>query len=67
MGQRTTTGIQYCVRIRQNQAIYSSLVGYIYGIPCARRCEVIESVVVRALHYIDNEHGYTIEDIRYWQ
>jgi hypothetical protein len=66
MGQRTTAGIQYCVRFRQNQAIDSSLVGYIYGIPCLRRYEAMESVLVRVLHYIDNDRGYTIRDIRYW-
>ena len=60
MGQRTTAGIQYCMRFRQNQAIDSLLLGYIYGMPCPRRCEAMESVVVRALHYIDNDYGYTI-------
>ena len=65
MGQRTTAGIQYCVRFRQNQAIDSPSVGYIYGIPCLRRCEVMGSVLVWALHYIDNDCGYTIQDIHY--
>ena len=60
IGQRTTTGIQYYVRFRQNQAIDSPSVGYIYGMPCPRRCDAMESVVVRALHYIDNDRGYTI-------
>ena len=67
MGQRTTTVIQYCVRFRQNQAIDSPLVGYIYGMPCPWCCEAMESVVVRALHYIDNDRGYIIQDIHYWQ
>ena len=31
----------------------SASVGYIYGMPCPRRCEAMESVVVRALYYID--------------
>ena len=55
------------MRFRQNEAIDSPSVGYIYGMPCPRRCEAMESVVVRALHYIDNDRGYTIRDIRYWQ
>jgi hypothetical protein len=67
MGQRTTTSIQYYMRFRQNQAIDSPSVGYIYGMPCPRRCEAIASAVVRALHYIDNDHGYTIRDIHYGQ
>ena len=65
MGQRTTACIQYYVRFRQNRAINSPTVGYIYGIPCLRRCEARDSVLVRALHYIDNDHGYTIRDIHY--
>jgi hypothetical protein len=67
LGQRTSTGIQYCVRFRQNRVINNPIVGYIYGIPCLRRCEARESVLVRALHYIDNDHDYTIRNIRYWQ
>ena len=66
MGQRTIAGIHYCVRFRQNQAIDSPFIGYIYGILCPRCCEAMESVVVPALHYIDNDHGYTIQDIGYW-
>jgi hypothetical protein len=50
MGQRTTADIQYYVRFRQNQAIDSPSVFYIYRMPCHRRCEAIESVVVRTLH-----------------
>ena len=67
MGQRTTAGIQYYVRFRQNEAIDSPLIGYIYGMPCPRCCEAMESVVVRALYYIDNDRGYTIQDIHCWQ
>ena len=55
------------MRFRQNQAIDSPSVGYIYGMPCPQHCEVMESVVVRALHYIDNDRCYIIRDIRYWQ
>jgi hypothetical protein len=67
MGQRTIGYIQYYVRFRQNQAIDSSPVSYIYGMPCPQRCEAIESVIVHALHYINNDRGYTIRDIHYWQ
>ena len=65
LGQRTTAGIQYCMRFRQNQAINSPLVGYIYEIPCLWCCEARESVLVRALHYIENDRGYCIRDIQY--
>ena len=61
MGQRTTAGIQYCVRFRQNQAIDSPSVVYIYVMPCPRRCETMESVLVWALHCIDNDRGYQSE------
>jgi hypothetical protein len=60
MGQRMTAGIQYCVRFRQNQAIDSPSAGYIYGMPCPRRYKEMESVVVQALHYINNDRGYTM-------
>jgi hypothetical protein len=67
MGQRTTADIQYCMRFRQNQVINNPSVGYIYEMPCPRHCKAMESVVVRALYYIDNDHGYTIRDIHCWQ
>jgi hypothetical protein len=67
LGQGTTAGIHYCMRFRQNQAINSPSVGYIYGISCLQRCEARESVLVLALHYIDNDRGYCIQDIHYWQ
>jgi hypothetical protein len=60
MAERTIADIQYCVRFRQNQAINNPSVGYIYGMSCPRRCEAMESVVVRALYYIDTDHGYII-------
>ena len=67
LGKRTTTSIQYCMRFRQNRAINSPTVGYIYGVPCLGHCQARESVLVRTMHYIDNDRGYCIQDIHYWQ
>jgi hypothetical protein len=65
MGQPTTHGIQYCLKFTLNPAAMDGpTVGYIYGLPCVSRYEARECVLVRALHYIDTEHGYTIRDIR---
>jgi hypothetical protein len=33
--------------------------------PCPRRYKEMESVVVQALHYINNDRGYTMWDIHY--
>jgi hypothetical protein len=65
MGQMTTAGYQFCVRFRQNLAIHNPSVGFIYGKPRPQRCEAMQSALVRALHYIDNDRGYTIRDYRY--
>jgi hypothetical protein len=68
LGQYTTHGHQYCLKITQNSDINNPTVGYIYGRPCPRRCEARESALAWALHYIDNDRGYTIRDIQYyWQ
>ena len=65
--KRTIASIQYCVRFRQNRVISSPTLGFIFGVPCLRRCEARESVLVRALHYIDNDRSYIIRDMHYWQ
>ena len=65
-GHLTYVGIQYCLKFTPNPANGQS-VDYIYGRSCVNRHEAKESALVRALHYIDTECGYTIQDVRYWQ
>ena len=59
-------------RVSERHATFKNMdmvrrVCYIYGMPYPQRCETMESILVQTLHYIDNDRGYTIRDINYWQ
>jgi hypothetical protein len=62
LGQFTTEGWQYCLKLTGPNG---HSVGYIYGRPCARRCEARESAVVRASSFLDDDCGYRMWDIHY--
>ena len=51
LGQLTTEGRQYCIRITNRGSGHS--VGYIFGRPFVRYCEARESALIRALDFID--------------
>jgi hypothetical protein len=54
---------QFCIRITSRANGRS--VGYIYGRPCHRSFEAIESAIIRALAFIDS-CSYRIRDINYY-
>ena len=62
LGQLTIEGRQYCIRITNIGSGCS--IGYIYGQPFFRCCVARESVLIRALDFIDTS-GYIIYDINY--
>ena len=62
LGQHTTTGRQFYIRITNGANGRS--VGYICGRPCHRSFEARESAIVRVLAFIDS-YGYRIRDINY--
>jgi hypothetical protein len=62
LGQLTTEGRQYCIRMPNRGSGRS--VGYIYGRPFFRHCETKESALIRALTVI-YASGYIIRDINY--